>query len=239
MSSHRLGRRELVAGGATLVATGLAGCTAGIDSGNDVFESVDTNEGALEIVLADDTDISDVTLTTGGEVVNETSVSPGQTKVSFPLVEMGWDGVDWLYQPGEYTVTAREGDTDHQHELTLEPETEIVNLRTVERNFEIFLEVVVANEGSGPDIVRDIDVTHDTVDVQLPFGESDSDGTYSDIAELESEWRDEEIDVPVRLGMAGDVLEVTATVRFEGEIIEQSRSRGTYFGGTTIVDVSS
>ncbi|ELY59927.1 hypothetical protein [Natronococcus jeotgali] len=200
---------------------------------------------------------------------------------------MSWNSVDWMYQPGEYTVTAREGDTDHQHELTLEPETEIVDLRAVERNSEIFLEVVVANEGSGPDIIRDIDVTHDAVDVQLPFGESNSDGngfqinvngdrrgdfyttlpltvggervfetnspvlgfdvssqysdngTYSDIAELESEWRDEEIDVPVRLGMAGDVLEVTATVRFEGEVVERSRSRGTYFGGTTIVDVSS
>jgi hypothetical protein len=167
-------RRKFIAGASAAVVGTIAGCTTAAELGigsNDVFESVGVDEYELVVELTDESDLSDLSVIRDGELWQESSISAGETKVTFPLLEMGNRDVRWMYHPGEYTVVARGGEDDYEYDLTLEPDSQITDLEAY-FDTEGRLAISVENTGPAPALIGDVEVTVPSGDLHetLEFG---------------------------------------------------------------------
>lgn len=165
-------RQYLGAAGTVLAPAALAGCLGSGDGGaDDVFVETAVNDLELDVEFAEDSDIREVSLIHEGELAAEATLSAGETRTSIRLVEYSNGEVQGIYPPGEHTLVATDADGgEHEHELTIEPASEIVNVGVLE-DYPRRLAFQIENGGTGPDALVDITVTGE--EVAQPFDIND------------------------------------------------------------------
>lgn len=71
-----------------------------------------------------------------GSLASQAILEGGGSRTSIPLFEYSTGEVKGMYPPGDHTLVATDSDDqEHEHELTIEPASEIVNVDILETTF--------------------------------------------------------------------------------------------------------
>ncbi|WP_114578462.1 hypothetical protein [Saliphagus sp. LR7] len=167
-------RQYLGAAGTALATATLAGCVgSGDEDADGVFVETDVNGLDLDVEFTEDSDIREVNLINDGELGSHATLAAGETRTTVPLIDYGTGtrSVRGMYRPGEQTLVAIDADDDeHEHDLTIEPASEIVGVAILEE-YPHRLAFRIENDGTGPDVLADVSVTGD--DLAQPFDVED------------------------------------------------------------------
>lgn len=182
-------RQYLDAAGTAFTTSALAGCVGSGDRGEGgVFVETAVNGFALDVEFTEDSSIQEVTLIRNGELVNRATLQAGEYRTSIELVQHSNNDIRGMYPPGDHTLVATDDAGEEQeHELTIEPALEIVNVRVPEGDITGLL-VEIENTGNGSGAFTPLGVLGEALHEVFPFEDHDARVNFLEYPADESDW---------------------------------------------------
>ncbi|WP_157972374.1 hypothetical protein [Saliphagus sp. LR7] len=195
-----------------LATAALAGCLGSGEGEKDgVFVETAVNEFALDIEFTEDSSIREVKLLRDGELVNQATLQGGEYRTSIQLVQHDNKDIRGIYTPGDLTLVATDdAGAEHEHELTIKPALEIVDVRVPEDDITRLL-IEIENTGNGPGALTRLGVLGEKLHEEFPLEDDDGGANFLQHPSDESDWH---ANFPLAAGESVEIVPPNSVLGF-------------------------